>query len=250
MARAIGKFSFGGHMISGRRFVSYALIAIIAISTVACSKKLYTRMKRVAKVAAKPQETRPLPAPQPQESPKGTATPPVVEANPVNEPTREYLGQATLMDALKKDLEALNMNPDMNCFQYVFSNSIESIEISTGPCEDGKLAAWKDVKATIYFYNPQGYDPSGFAMYDMYTVDPKDKDVEQMNLGWLVEDPTNPGNALLAHLCTGEYAGDDMKKGCRLDIQDDGIIHGLLITTRNLSTPGGTAPEDWKPSNP
>ncbi len=229
------------------RSVTYFLLAVVVVLPTACSKRLYTRMKRVAKIAANPQEVRPLPVPK---TPKGTNEVPKVETNPVKDPTREYLGKATLTEALKKELVSQNMNPDMNCFQYIFSNSIESIEISTGPCpKDNKPAPWKDVTATIYFFTPDGSP-----LYDMYTVDPKDKEVQSVNLGLIMEDPTAPGSALIGSLCTGSYAGTDDKKGCRLDIQDDGIIHQLLITTKNApsvkSTPDGSAPEDWKPSNP
>jgi len=226
-------------MLLGNRFFTFSLLAILVVVPTACSKKLYTRMKRVAKVAAKPQETRPLPQPQ---KPTGTTTTPTVEAEPIKEPTREWLGEATLTDDLKKDLVSQGMNPDMNCFQYVYSNYVESIEISTGPCPAvGTKAKWTDIKATIFFYTPDG-NP----LYDMYVVDPKDSEVENLPLGLLIEDPAKPMSALIGSLCNGSYAGDEEKKGCRIDIHDDGIIHGILVTTKDKAS----APAPSTPSTP
>ncbi len=205
---------------SEHKFSSFFLMLALSVLSVACSKQLNLRMIRVAKIAARPQEVRPLPKPTVKPTGTDKSKVPLVDENPSKEPKRIYLGGVTLTKSVQDELISNAFNPDINCFQYVYSNGFESVEISNGACPN-KLAAWKDVVVTVYFESP-GND----GLYVMYHPEQTKAD-----LGLLMEDPDKPMNALIGSFCTGSFRLDASKDtpGCKFDIRDDGLIQGMDV---------------------
>ncbi len=205
-------------MLFSRRTISFFFLVGLLILPTACSKKVSPALKRAGRVSARPLPRLPKPS-KPAGNPP--ANPPAADTNPVKEPSRIYLGKVTLDYKMEYALAQQGFEPAKNCFQYVWSNEVESIEISAGACPaDGKLSAWTKVVSTLYFYSPDTTP-----VFEIYHASDS-----LVKLGYMIEDFSAPGNAYVFDLCTGDYLNNETsgKSGCSFSFKD-GVITDLTI---------------------